>query len=250
MTARQVIYRACRLLGYARQGMSLPADLESDGLDALNDMIGTWRNESLLVFAIRADIFTLSVNVQAYTIGSGATFNAPRPTYIKDANLVLQQTTPAVRLPLEILRDSSEWAAIRVRAITNSLPLKLYYDPTMPNGTINLWPAPLLAYQLELFSWAQLDRFADIATTNYTFPDGYDDAIRHNLAVALAPMIPDKMRQGRLDMVVARSRELKAILKAHNSPTKKLYSDAPGGLGAVSDSSYFNYRSGNLRMAG
>lgn len=252
-TARTVITHACRLLGYTRSGMTLPVDIETDGRNALNDMIGVWRNESLLVSAIREDIFTLTINLKTYTIGpTGATFTAPRPTYIKDANLILQQSTPVIRLPLQILRDSSEWAAIGVQDITNSIPGALYYSPTVPNGTIKIYPQPLLAYQIELFSWAQLDTFADIATTNYDLAPGYESALKYNLAVELAPMIPDKMKQGRLELVIARARELKAILKAKNATPRRLYSDVPSGGGLDPGNTWRTrfYQSGNIRMAG
>ncbi len=247
-TARTVITHACRLLGYSLSGATLPADIETDGRNALNDMIGVWLNESLMVSSIREDIFTLTINLKTYTIGpSGATFTAPRPVYIKDANLILQQSTPVVRLPMRILRDSGEWANIGVQDITNSIPAALYYNPTIPNGTIKIHPQPLLAYQLELFSWAQLSSFADIATTNYDLAPGYESALKYNLAVELAPMIPDKMKQGRLAMVVTRARELKAILKGKNSTPRRLFSDVPAGARGGAD---FDWRTGNLRMAG
>ena len=245
MTARQLIYRGCRLLGYSLPGMTLPRDIENDGRDALNDLLASLQTESLAIYSIREDIFTLTINVQSYTIGpSGATFTALRPMFIKDANLILQQQTPVVRSPLEILRDSSQWASIQVRAIPNSLPSKLYYNPTVPNGTINLWPGPLLAYQLELFTWSQLAAFADL-TTDYSLPPGYESTLTYGLAVALAPMIPDKLKQGRLDLVINEARRYKAVLKSHNAAPQRLSSDVPLMSGDQMRSD-FNYDTGNL----
>lgn len=247
MTATQMIYRACRLLGYAHQGTAIPADVLNEGLDTLNDLISNWRIQSLLVFRIAEATYTLVVNQASYTIGpSGATFTAARPAYIKDANLLI---STGVRMPLGILRDSSEWANIRDRPVTDSIPLVLYYDPTVPNGTINLWPSPGSAYQIELYTWAQLTAFSDL-TTDVVLAPGYENALKYNLAMDMAPTLPNKLTQvaggqDRLAIVQQKAASYKAHVKAQNSTPRMLVSDAaflPGGW----NRSDFNYRTGNL----
>lgn len=246
MTATQAIYRAYRYLGYLRGGMTAPTDYMNDGLDALNDMLSSWRTQSLIVYAISDDIYTLVTNQQTYTIGPvAANFTAERPTWIKDANIILNNLNPVVRQPMEIIRDSTEWSEIRVRTLPNAIPLKLYYSPTTPNGTIFLWPGPLQAYQLELFTWKHLPRFADL-TTNYDLPPGYEEAIKYNLAVALAPMTRNlgAADESRLPMVIQRAGQTLALIKSHNATTQRLYNDTPQGVSRRSGP--WNWLTGNL----
>jgi hypothetical protein len=243
VTATQLIYRAARLLGYIRQGMTLPADVLNDGLDALNDLLSSWRTESLMVFSISDDLYTLSVNVQSYTIGPTGAFVATRPEYIKQANLVLNTATPVARLPIEILRDSSEWASIRVRAITNAIPLKLYYDPTVPNGTLNIWPAPGLAYQLELFTWGQMSSFADL-TTSYSLAPGYEAALKYALAEDLV-MLPNKVGADRSG-IPSKAMRYKVAVKSKNATPRRLISDAAMAGSNRGGGDYFNWLTGNF----
>jgi len=252
VTSTQIIYHACRLLGYTRQGMTLPADVLADGLAALNDIVSQWRTQSLLVFAITELNFTLVINQQTFTIGpTGANFTAARPEYIKDANLVLNNVTPVVTWPLEILRDSGEWAAITVQNLQNAIPLKLYYRPTVPNGTIQLWPGSSVAYGLQLFVWGQLASFADL-TTSYDLPPGYESALKFSLASDIAPMLPPKMgprNQNSWPIIEAKARRYVANLKSINATPRRLGTDAPAMPGQ-GNGGYFNWLTGNLTTRG
>jgi len=246
VTATQIIYHACRLLGYTRQGMVIPADVYADGLAALNDLISQWRTQSLMVFAITELNFTLTVNLQTYTIGpAGANFTAARPEYIKDANLVLNQTSPVITRPIEILRDSGEWSNITEQNLPNAIPLQLYYRPTVPNGTIQIWPGSSVAYGLQLFVWGQLSSFADL-TTSYDLPPGYESAMKFSLASDIAPMIPSHMGprdQNLLPLTEAKARRYVANLKSINATPRRLLTDVPRMPGS---GGYFNWLDGNL----
>src|SRR5438445_8386155 len=61
----------------------------------------------------------------------------PRPVYIDDANIVLNNVNPVVRTPIRI-RDKDWWMANSVRTVPSSVPTDLYYDDSFPNGRINL----------------------------------------------------------------------------------------------------------------
>lgn len=191
-SCNDLAYQALRDLGCIRTAQGAPPDLLSDVFTAANQLIDDWLIDDLMVYAFVADIYTLNGSQQSYTIGPvGADFTAPRPTDIQDANCILNYVTPVVRQPIQII-NVDQWANIRVRPIQPAIPLVLYYDrgfdEALGYGTLNLWPGPQAAYQLELFTPKQLTAFPD-QTTSIKFPPAYANAIRKCLAVSIAPMM-------------------------------------------------------------
>lgn len=190
-SAQDIINQAFRDLGVLRTGQGAPADLVADALISLNQLIDSWLIDGLMVYCIKAEIFDFATSQNAYTIGpSGADFTADRPVRIEEANCILTSPTPTIRVPIGII-TMDEWAGISVRDISNNIPLYLYYDGGFDNslgyGTINLWPQPQAGYQLEIFTWKQLNAFPDLATS-IILPPAYALALRKNLAVSIAPM--------------------------------------------------------------
>jgi hypothetical protein len=184
--------------------------------------------------------YTLTPNLQPHTIGLAA--NAPtfavttgRPTRIVAANLVLTTSTPNVRVPLA-LRDEAWWAAQRVRGITSSIPTDLFYDDGWPNGSLNLWPVPTIAYGLELLTDTLLAAVADTDTLDLPF--GYPLALRLTLAEACANTwgqpLPANLER--------RAREARAAVWGNNDLIPNLVTrdgGMPGGRGGV-----YDYRTG------
>ena len=248
-TATQLIYQALRDLGALRPGQTSAGDLNNDGLVALNQMIDSWLLDELMVFADVGSIYNLVAGTQTYTIGpSGAAFTAPRPTRIDDANLILNNVTPNVRLPISVI-DVDQWADIRVQSIPNAIPLKLYYDhnfdPTSGFGTLNLWPGPALNYQLELFTWQQLQSFANLSTA-YSFPPGYAKAIHKNLAVEIAPMARRHYETSAdFEEVKEQARLAKAEVQSYNAASPILVCDA--AFQGEHGGGVFNYMTGDTR---
>lgn len=254
LSSNQFAYQALRDIGCLRPGQTTSPDVLSDIFAALNQMMDSWQLNGLLVQAIRSDLYTLTAGLQTYTIGpTGATFTAPRPTFIERANIVLNTVSPTVRRMLNIY-NVDQWAAIRVQQVQNAIPIDLYYvrdfDPTNGFGSLLLWPGPVSAYQLELFTWQQLQQFA-AETTVYNFPPGYAKAIEKNLAVEIAPMmeIYSKLgacahpRQDRLELVITQAREAKGDLESYNAPDPIMHCD-PAFSSAMRSGGGFNYAIG------
>src|SRR5262249_19607358 len=108
-------------------------------------------------------VFPLS-GAASYTIGqdpSGAVvadFDAPRPQWIERAN-ILMPGIPVVPHPLAIV-DALGWAAAaRGDATHPTVPDILYNDRAYPLSTLFLSGAPAAGYQLELFTWLQVQTF-------------------------------------------------------------------------------------------
>jgi hypothetical protein len=172
-------------------GEDLPAAEAVFGLNKLNLLLDTWATDDLYVYNKDFTVYTLIPNHQPHTIGPVADFVVTqRPVKIEAANLVLTTSTPNQRIPLGI-RDDDWWADQRIRSLANTTPSDLFYSPNWPNGQINLWPVPTLAYGIELETWVLLSKFVDIpngATAlnqTFSFPPGYQAALTYSLAETL-----------------------------------------------------------------
>lgn len=181
-TALDLITAALQEIGANAPGENPSAAESSTGLKKLNRLVDQWNAQNLFLYSVSFVSYALTPNLQPHTIGpSGATFTvAVRPIKIRHANLVLNNVTPNVRVPLNI-RDAAWWANQRVQGITSSIPTDLFYSTDWPLGKIYLWPVPTTAYLLELETYTILSSFAALTTT-FSLPPGYEDAITYSLA--------------------------------------------------------------------
>jgi hypothetical protein len=246
-TCTQIIQDALYDLGVLRIGQLANADLLAAGQRAGNQMLDAMLLNRLLVFAIRPDIYTLTA-AQTYTIGpAGADLTNPRPTQIEDANVLINTISPVIRKPLRI-GNTAEWASYAVRVMLNLIPTFLYYDKnfdvTNGWGSLNLWPGPVAGYQLELFTWQQLQEFEDL-TTSYKFPPGYARLMRKNLALEVAPMVKGyaKIDQPLLDLIARQARDAMGEVESYNAPEQLQQCDEMF-LGSSSSGGTFNWQTG------
>lgn len=221
MTGQDLIASALRLIGALASGETATAAEAADALTVLNQMLDGWSADRLTVFALSRQLFTLTAGKQAYTMGIGGDFNVPRPSKIQYASIISNQN-PAQPLELEMdMLTPAEWEDVRVKNITSSLPRRLYDDGGFPFRTLNFWPIPdNSSVQTAVYTWNSLQQFADLVT-DYTFPPGYLEAIKYNLAVRLAAEWPGNLNQ----MTVALAQTSLAKIKSFNAPQIKLVCD-------------------------
>jgi len=178
-----------QILGALTQGETPSAAESADGLTALNEMLASWSIERMNVFSILRSEHTLVSGTQDYTIGASGTFNVTRPVRYEHATILVANAGGAGKLPFPLeIRDEKGWSEIAERGTAGVIPRVLYPDMAFPLTTLRLWPVPTFtgtAPLLELFTWQQLQQFADLVTA-YTFPPGYDRAIKFNLAVEIS----------------------------------------------------------------
>jgi hypothetical protein len=266
-TLTQLAYQALRDLGGLLPGQTTSPDVLNDIFTVANEMLDSWLLEKYLVYADTASAYTLTPGVQQYLIGpnnpgalppGAAWIQAARPTRIDDANVILNTVTPVVRLQVSLL-NRDQWAAIAVQQLPDAIPLNLYYDGNFDNtfgyGTLNIWPGPLTNYQLELYTWQQLQQFQDL-TTPLSFPPGYALMIRKNLAVHIAPMMKLYNKLGRvsweiseatLTQVAAQAKEAKDAVVSYNAPQLVMSCD-PAYLSKRGNA--WNYALGTLGRGG
>lgn len=150
----------------------------------LNRMLDAWSVNRLMVYARTEDTFSLTANDGQYSIGESGTpdINTVRPVKVEEAFLRDTTVSPNYDRPLIVI-NQPEYNRISVKAL-QAPPTRLYFHPSVPNGTIYFDYLPDIAYELHLFSWKAFTAFADL-TTEYDFPPGYEAAITANLAIRL-----------------------------------------------------------------
>lgn len=185
MTALDLITGSLRLLGVTASGESLSANESSDALSALNDLLDSWSTQSLLVPNRVREVFPLVSGQQSYTIGTGGNFNTARPMRIENALIQMTSTSPTAEIPLKIL-TKDQFAGIILKGLTSTYPRYVYPEGTFPLETLNVWPIPSQADNIVLYSWKPLANLTSLSTV-LNLPPGYNRALKHHLAVELAP---------------------------------------------------------------
>jgi hypothetical protein len=212
-TARDLIEGALRLLTVKAAGETLPADQAADGLQVLNDMLGSWNNEPAMLYFEKDDSLTLT-GQQTYTIGPGGDIDTTRPLRITDAFVRNQ----GIDYPVNVVGDN--WYADVAYKATSGRPEYLQYDADYPLGTIKLWPVGDSSYTLYVTSHKQLPDFTNLSDT-VNLPAGYERAIRYNLAIELAP------EYGRepTNAIAQRANEAKRNIKRMNTRPPRMPAD-------------------------
>lgn len=181
VTALDIIKRSLRLLGVKGAGEKLDSSEANDAFLALNSLVDSWNNESLMIYNLELVTHVLTPGTGAYTIGPGATINTTRPQNIKSAYI----NDGNADWPIIIINDE-QFNRIWDKTTQSSYPEYLYYRSDYPTGTIEVWPVPSAAHTLNLSVWNQLTAFASTAA-EVSLPPGYQRALEFNLALEIAP---------------------------------------------------------------
>lgn len=185
MTALDLINNSLRKLGVLANGETCTASEANDAFITFQVMLDSLSTESLIIFAILSETFSIQAAKQTYTFGTGGDFNSSRPQKIENAGVIGYGTNPLAELPMKII-NKDEWASIIVKTVTSSIPQYLYNDNANPLSNINLWPVPSVGTSVVLYSWKPLSQYATLQST-IALPPGYLRMLIYNLAIDLAP---------------------------------------------------------------
>ena len=238
-TAYDLISSALRLINVVASGEETPIDEANDGLMVLNDMIDAWNTDRLAIYTTRSDDFPYVLGQQSYTLGDGGDFNMPRPARI-DAMSTIQLTNPGnpVELPIAMYSVSDWQTLVPVKVVQGSLPLICYDDGGFPLRTLNFWPIPVeQPNACRIYSWQSLP--AQTLNSQVSFPPGYRQAFRHNLAVLLAAEFSAPVPA----VVQSTAIESLARIRTINAPDLSLRSDL------VPDPAGWNYKADMFGIA-
>ena len=183
MTGREWIGLSLKAINALGIGQVMSPEDAADGLILANALLGNLSSERLMIPSSRRDLLAITPTTQSYTIGTGATWNVPRPIALQPSNFI--HTATGLRNPVTIV-GQDDWQDITEQTVPAIQPLKLYDNFDFPVSTIFLWPIPSQAGFIELYSWAQLAALATI-DDSLVVPPGYDDALILLLALRMAP---------------------------------------------------------------
>lgn len=220
-----------RMIGALASGEVPTAAEASDALTVLNQMLDAWTADRLQVFTISLGTFPLVPGQQVYTMGTGGNFNATRPAKIDRASIV-SLTNPAQPLELEIqVYTDKDWQAIPVKNVSTTLPQGVYPDGAFPLNNLSYWPIPTVAVNTIIYSWTALTQFSDL-TTDLSFPPGYPEALRYNLAARLMAEMPGSYNQVTAGITVSLATESLARIRSINLPIiQSEFDPALSGMG-------------------
>jgi hypothetical protein len=186
MTVQNLVTRALTLNGVCGWGRTPGPEQSTVAFDIVNAMISSWQNQQYYLFSLLKAIYVLTAAKAIYAIGpSAGDFVTTRPIRIESAGIIIPTAGVSLRHPLEILTVDG-WNAVPNQTDTSAQVRRLYDDYAWPNSSLYLHPIPSIVCSLELFTWQPLTAFAAL-TDVVNFPDGYERAITHGLAVESAP---------------------------------------------------------------
>jgi hypothetical protein len=218
VTALDIIKRAMRLIGVYAIGEDPTAAESQDGLAALNSLLASISNESLLVYARSKDAIALSAGQSSFTIGPTGTTASARPVKVLDESYV---EFGGVSYPLQVL-TLAQYNDIAIKTLS-SIPQALYVQADMPDATVHLWPQPSEAMTLNLWSDKLVTSFPSL-TTVVSLPPGYDRLLAFALAIDLAPEYEREPSQ----TVIRQAMAARRVLKRTNTEVPQL--DMPYGV--------------------
>lgn len=230
MTARDLITGSLRLIGAISTGETPSANELSDGLSVFNDMIDSWSADGFLINEIKRETFALISSQQTYTIGVSGDFNTARPSQILEVSI--EQN--GVEIPVKIV-NTQEWSRISYKTTRSTIPQKMYIEGSFPLERINLWPIPIAANSLILYSLKPLTRITSL-NDDISYPPSYAKAFRYNLALELAPEYGKEPSA----LVLSAAIESKASIARSNTQPVYMTSDAEG----LSTKKSFNWITG------
>lgn len=174
---------------YSPGEQALDADV-ARSFEVLNDMLGSWSNESLTTYATLEQSLTFNPGQFQYTIGVGAELDMTRPLRLRHGfGTAFVLDTTGNRYPLTVITQD-QWNLIgNIAQVNANVPQYLWYDPQMPWGILNFYPIPNIGWQVFWDSYLQFTRFPTL-DVHAELPEGYDLALKGNLALQLRPYFP------------------------------------------------------------
>lgn len=220
-TAFDVITSALRLVGVLAAGEQPDEPDANDCLQVFNDMIDAWNAERNAIFTTQTQDFPFVAGQQSYTMGPGGDFDTQRPARIDAMSaILLYNASNPVEVPMSLYTVDQWQNDVPVKQVNGNFPQLCYDDGGFPLRTLNMWPIPIdQPNVVRIYSWQALA--AQTLTSQVTFPPGYAQALRYNLAVLLG----EEYNHSASQIVVGIAIQSKARIKSMNAPDLLLQSD-------------------------
>ncbi len=236
MNVGELIFEAAVMSGMTSAIDTLPPEEANYGFSKLNQFVDECAADRLMIFrSQRVGPFNVTSgqgNITAnspITIGSGATWDTPRPPWIDYAGVIYTAgNTPNPELPMHVF-TVQEWKRIVVKGITATLSRALMYDHDFtPDGfgKIYLYPVPSASFQTVLYVPVAVSEFPLDANGNPDFntivslPHGYRGMLVSNLAkimsIGVLPISDDLREEATRTMAIVKASNVETFMDALN----------------------------------
>lgn len=185
IVAQDLIQDAVEMLGIYAPGETVSSADAARGLIALNIIIDEFASQLLFIYQQTPYSFTTIIGNPIYGIGQGAgsTIPATRPSNIVYGDQAASITITSSTTPINVL-SSIEYKSLAGYAPASGTPDTLWYNPTYPNGTLTLLPAPSQVGVVTFNAWQILQAFANL-NTSAVLAVGVQEVLTDMLAVKL-----------------------------------------------------------------
>lgn len=216
-TAYSIVNSAARLLNVI-SGNTLPNSEAQDALTALNEMLGLWSLQKLLIYHYQEVVGTLQSGHNPHTIGAaGDIVVAERPVRIENAFT----RSAGTDYPMTAIGGDS-YAIIREKSSESLYPSFFFYDTAYSTGSLYVYPLAVADLEVHLMARVRLTEFATLAT-DLDLPPGYDAALKYQLAVDIAPFygVPESV----VSPIRAKAAEMRRWIKSSNMQPSDVATD-------------------------
>ena len=187
MTVATLIYLSLRDIEVVYPGQLPSTDEITDGFNTVQEILGSWSHEGLLVPTHAVTVFALAAGTLGYTMGVGAVWaTAALPIKIKGAIA----SVSGFQKGLTVL-PMGEYQKLVANGIgeTAALPALLGYDDAAPVRNVRLYPTPSnSAASIEVSYWTPITQFVTSGDTIAFALPAFEQALRNELTLRLAVM--------------------------------------------------------------
>lgn len=178
-TMKKIVRKALQKSGVLTKGEEPDTDEYQDALDAINAMLSSWSNDSMLIPARAWETFTLTGGLSLYTMGVGGSFNTARPISIISCQCNLGGTDNDVA----VVDDSIFNSQIAVKTAPG-FPSMVNFDNAYPTMNVRFWPVPAANYPVKILSEKLLTQFG--INDAVDLPPGWERGLIYNGAIEVS----------------------------------------------------------------
>jgi hypothetical protein len=228
MNVGDQIAKSLRLIGVLPIGEDVDSAMAAACLTTFSDFLDALQTERLTIYNQERSVYDLVAGTQAYTIGSGGTFDQQRPLWIDGIGLI--------NGTYETLLSEGEWRRVADKS-TQGFPYAAYYNPNYPLGELSFVYVPSDAALDVAIYWPSGSLTSvDSLTTTLSVPPGWGQMLTYNLGVQFALLLGVKLRPEIVDI----AQKSKADIQRLNSSMEVLTFDPAlsGRRGSVTRGSF------------
>lgn len=172
-TIKKIAKKALQKSGVLTKTEEPDADEMQDAVDAINNMLSSWSNDSMLVYARSWETFTGLPSQMTYTIGPGQDFDTIRPIKIVACTVTVGQTD----LPVTVINDGIYFNQISYKNVPG-VPDYMNFDNGFPDAKLRFYPYPNTDYPINLLTEKELLQYG--INDAVDLPPGWERALIFN----------------------------------------------------------------------